>query len=140
MGGGTYDSSDRHRALDKNGHQQAQDNAIRNIQETLARWEIDFNKFRENDRALHSRLETKIADISNGVERKTYGARIIWSFVGLGIAIVMAFVGWMVARVEHQETRVDSIEISQVGLRETLQHVREDVREIRNRVMARKKE
>jgi hypothetical protein len=110
MGGGGVD--DTHRRPGKNGHDQAQDREIRDINSRFESWEKTFSTFAKEDTETHLRIERSLQGL---ISDWTWSRRL----AVFAIAICGALFGWGVQYLVATEARLDEV------ARESRDHIKE---------------
>lgn len=137
------DSGDGHQVLHKNGKDQSQDKAIRDLHHDLrthiADETLDLHKTRD-----------AILSLGSKIEKYVFAGRIAWGFIAILGTIVMVYQTSISSDIRDIEKRVTALETRQHAfeergtkwgehLDESVKDIRNDIREIRRTLNGRSK-
>jgi len=132
------DSGDDHQVVKKNGHDQSQDRAIRELHHDLkthiADEELDFKS-----------LQRTVGGLATRFDKYLFGGRLVWGFVTAVAAAIVIYQASLDARVDRNEDRLDQLTTKQHAFEErgtrwgqdldvSVSEIRRDIREIRNTI------
>ena len=137
------DSGDGHRSVKKNGHDQTQDRAIRELHDDLrdhiADETLDFH-----------RTQGAVSSLGSKIDRYVFAGRVAWGFIAILATIVMVYQGTISSDIHGLEQRVNALETRQHAFEErgtkwgeqlddAVKEMRDDIREIRRAINGRSK-
>jgi hypothetical protein len=138
------DTGDDHRAVKKNGHDQHQDRAIKELH-------AEFKAHIGDEEHHHHVVERGMDAVAAKMDKYIFGGRVAWGFIGILGTIVLIYQASLQVRITELETRVDVLSAKQHAFEErgtkwgeqlddAVQEIRQDIREIRRAVNGRIKE
>lgn len=139
----SYDSSDEHRAVRKNGHDQAQDRDLRELRRAI-------DAYREENVKQHAVLSDALKDMQGNWKGATMLAKLIWGLTFFFLSTLGGMVGWGAARLnelEHEIAKIDSRTSSDWSqgrkwgeqLDKDILRLEAEIRELRGRINSRQK-
>lgn len=132
------DSGDGHQSIRKNGHDQQQDKAIRDLHD-------EFRTHIQDEEDHHHKIERIIDALSAEMSKYIYAGRVAWAFIGLLGAVVLIYQSSLQARISDIDSRLDGLTAKQHAFEErgtrwgedldvSVSEIRNDIREIRNAI------
>ena len=130
--------------LPKNGHDNAQDRAIKVLTD-------EFRSHIADEEHHHGHVEESVMALAASIDKYIFAGRIAWAFLGIIGMIVGSYQVSISNDLHSLEGRMDAIESKQAAFEErgtkwgeqldsAVQEIRQDIREIRRAVNGRMKE